>query len=246
MKYTFWLILICSFLLLSGLTDLRGSSLFCWSLLMATGVSILFIAIMDGKIERERIKRKGQEAENLAKHKKEAEELAKREAYSKALKQRAELERQRQEEIRQRELDRKTAEEAARRYAKEEARLKEEAEREHQRYERRREDQRKMDEEAARRRAEQEHQRQQEKRAHEEKARQEQQTRRSRPVKDANYFREILGVASSCSLDDIKRAYRLLASQYHPDKVSHMGPKIKQLAEDEMKKLNEAYEYLSK
>ena len=44
----------------------------------------------------------------------------------------------------------------------------------------------------------------------------------------------------------IKSAYRKLAFKYHPDKVSHLGSKIREVAESEMKKINEAYEYFQK
>lgn len=47
---------------------------------------------------------------------------------------------------------------------------------------------------------------------------------------------EILGVDSSASEDDIKKAYRKLAMQYHPDK--NQGDKV---AEAKFKEINEAY-----
>lgn len=53
----------------------------------------------------------------------------------------------------------------------------------------------------------------------------------------------ILGLRGSVTRDNIKKAYRDLVSQYHPDKVSHLGPKLKAVAEKEMKEINEAYSY---
>ena len=58
-----------------------------------------------------------------------------------------------------------------------------------------------------------------------------------------NYY-EILGVPVTAGLQEIKAAFRRLAKQYHPDKVQHLGEKLKALANEEMKQINEAYEYL--
>ena len=41
----------------------------------------------------------------------------------------------------------------------------------------------------------------------------------------------------------MKSAYRKLIAQYHPDRVSAMGPEIKEVAETKAKEINEAYEY---
>ena len=52
-------------------------------------------------------------------------------------------------------------------------------------------------------------------------------------------YYEVLGVPKGSSGDDIKKAYRKLARQYHPDvNKSHD-------AEAKFKELNEAYEVLS-
>src|SRR3989304_1666981 len=52
-------------------------------------------------------------------------------------------------------------------------------------------------------------------------------------------FYRILGVARDASADEIKKAYRKLAHEFHPDK--HSGEKDK---EDRFKLINEAYETL--
>jgi len=55
-------------------------------------------------------------------------------------------------------------------------------------------------------------------------------------------YYEILGVSRGASLDDIKKAYRKLALQYHPDRVPS---EKKKEAEEKFKEISEAYAVLS-
>ncbi len=62
------------------------------------------------------------------------------------------------------------------------------------------------------------------------------------PVGKRDYY-EILGVEKSVSDDELKKAYRRLARQHHPD--LHTGDHQKKAAEEKFKEINEAYEVLS-
>ena len=57
------------------------------------------------------------------------------------------------------------------------------------------------------------------------------------------YYASILGLNERITKESVRIAYRDLVTQYHPDKVAHLGKKLKKVAEEEMKKINEAYEY---
>src|ERR1041385_6455353 len=58
------------------------------------------------------------------------------------------------------------------------------------------------------------------------------------PVKYKDYY-EILGVPRTASDADIKKAFRKLAREHHPDVA-----KNKKVAEEKFKEINEAYEVL--
>lgn len=53
---------------------------------------------------------------------------------------------------------------------------------------------------------------------------------------------EVLNVAPDASTAQIKHAYRMLMSQYHPDKVATLGEELKAVAERKSKQINAAYE----
>ncbi|GKX66908.1 J domain-containing protein [Inconstantimicrobium mannanitabidum] len=55
---------------------------------------------------------------------------------------------------------------------------------------------------------------------------------------------EILGINENATEAEIKKAYRELAKKYHPDQYG-TNP-LKELAEEKMREVNEAYDYLMK
>jgi DnaJ like chaperone protein len=51
----------------------------------------------------------------------------------------------------------------------------------------------------------------------------------------------VLGITVSASTEEIKIAYRKMASLYHPDKVAHLAPEFREMADRKMKEINTAY-----
>ncbi len=56
----------------------------------------------------------------------------------------------------------------------------------------------------------------------------------------------VLGLEQGAGFEAIKKAYRKLSMQYHPDKVAHLGDEFKRVAEEKMKEINAAYDYFKK
>ena len=54
----------------------------------------------------------------------------------------------------------------------------------------------------------------------------------------------VLGISSSASDDEVKRAYRELARKYHPD--NYQNNPLADLAEEKMKEINEAYDTITR
>jgi len=75
------------------------------------------------------------------------------------------------------------------------------------------------------------------------KKKSEEQKKYSDSINSEAIYYEFLGINQNSSFDDIKRKYRDLASKYHPDKFNHLGEDFVKIAEDQMRKINEAYEY---
>lgn len=65
-------------------------------------------------------------------------------------------------------------------------------------------------------------------------------------VRNINNAYDILELTPSANDEEVKKAYRRLAVQYHPDKVAHLGEDIKKAATEKFQTLNAAYEEIKK
>ena len=54
-------------------------------------------------------------------------------------------------------------------------------------------------------------------------------------------WHDVLGTAPDASMDVIKAAYRERLKEYHPDRVAHLGEKLRDLADEEAIAINQAY-----
>ena len=79
------------------------------------------------------------------------------------------------------------------------------------------------------------------------KSRAEEQPRQPEPQRTESLDpHAVLGVSPGASQEEVKTAYRLRMQEYHPDKVAHLGPELRILAERKAKEINEAYRILSR
>ncbi len=65
-------------------------------------------------------------------------------------------------------------------------------------------------------------------------------------VSDSTSAYRILGVSPSATDDEVKKAYRKMAVENHPDKVSYLGEDVQRAAKEKFQKINEAYETIKK
>ena len=69
---------------------------------------------------------------------------------------------------------------------------------------------------------------------------------RSEFCSDNDKHYKILNITRNSSIGDIKKSYRHLSKQYHPDRVSHLGDEFAKLASDKFQIINNAYEEIKK
>lgn len=65
-------------------------------------------------------------------------------------------------------------------------------------------------------------------------------------IDDDRRYYELLGLLPGATFVQVKSAYRKLSMKYHPDKVAHLGEEFRSVAEEKMKDLNVAFQYLEK
>ncbi|MGL1932031.1 MAG: DnaJ domain-containing protein [Desulfotalea sp.] len=65
------------------------------------------------------------------------------------------------------------------------------------------------------------------------------------PSQESAYY-AVLGLEKGADFATIKKSYRKLSMQYHPDKVSHLGEEFRNVAEEKMKEINAAYGFFKK
>lgn len=65
-------------------------------------------------------------------------------------------------------------------------------------------------------------------------------------IPDTDSAYKILEIEPSASNDEVKKAYRMMAMKYHPDKVSHLGEDFRKSADEKFAMVNEAYDKIKK
>ena len=65
-------------------------------------------------------------------------------------------------------------------------------------------------------------------------------------AKDHGAPYRILEIDESANEEEVKKAFRKMANKYHPDKVSHLGKEMQDLAEEKFKAVNDAYQQIKK
>lgn len=63
---------------------------------------------------------------------------------------------------------------------------------------------------------------------------------------EADSAYQTLGITPDASDEEIKKAYRKMAMENHPDKVSHLGEDVRKAAEEKFTRINAAYEKIKK
>lgn len=68
----------------------------------------------------------------------------------------------------------------------------------------------------------------------------------SAPVNLERLHGETLGLKGRVTPEEVRQAYKQRVREYHPDQVARLGVKLRTLAEEETKRINEAYAYFRK
>ena len=65
-------------------------------------------------------------------------------------------------------------------------------------------------------------------------------------IKETDSAYKILGIDSTATDEEVKKAYREMAKKNHPDLVSNLGEEVRQAAEKKFQEVNAAYESIKK
>jgi DnaJ like chaperone protein len=65
-------------------------------------------------------------------------------------------------------------------------------------------------------------------------------------AKSEVFYYNVLGLKPESSIEEVKKSYKILMSQYHPDKVATLGIELQNLAKKKSQEINEAYTYIKK
>ena len=87
-------------------------------------------------------------------------------------------------------------------------------------------------------------QRQEQGQQHQQQQQQRHRRRRALSAEDEAAL-DALGLEHHADFAAIKKRYRRMVMQYHPDRVSHLGEEFRQVAEEKMKAINAAYSHLA-
>jgi len=60
--------------------------------------------------------------------------------------------------------------------------------------------------------------------------------------KEVNSALELLGLSAEATFEEARQAYRDIIQQYHPDKVAHLGPELRKVADQKTKEIVAAYD----
>ncbi len=66
------------------------------------------------------------------------------------------------------------------------------------------------------------------------------------PTPPERLHRATLGLSGALTPEAVRLAYKARVREYHPDQVARLGVKLRVLAEEETKRINEAYAYFRK
>ena len=65
-------------------------------------------------------------------------------------------------------------------------------------------------------------------------------------IKDQESAYKVLEISADATDNEVKKAYRRMATKYHPDKVVHLGPDVQKAAKEKFQMLNQAYTRIKK